>query len=150
MVVRASATMPFISPAVMLDGVPHLDGGCACKIPYEWAIDQGFEKIVVIKTREVAFRKPAEVNKAALRAYQKHPAFAERLANSNLDYNRQCDEIERLHAEGRILRIAPSVPVTVSRLESDMEKLGDLYWLGCADCLDALDELRLYLGAPSC
>lgn len=143
--IRASASMPFITPMVMVEGVPHLDGGCACKIPYQWALEQGFEKIVVIKTRHVDFRKPAEVNNAALYAYRKHPEFAERLANSNLDYNQQCDEIEELHAEGRILRIAPSAPVTVSRLEGDMEKLGDLYWLGCADCLDALDGIRAYL-----
>lgn len=145
--VRASATMPFISPAVMVEGTPHFDGGCACKIPYRWALDQGFEKIIVIKTRDVTYRKPAELNHAALRVYRSHPAFAEKLAASAFDYNRQCDEIERLHAEGRLLRFAPSVPVAVSRLEPDMEKLGDLYWLGCADCLDALDELRAYLSA---
>ena len=143
--VRASASMPFISPMVMVEGVPHLDGGCACKIPYRWALDQGFKKIVVIKTQHPDFRKPAEVNNAARYAYYKYPEFAERLANSNLDYNRQCDEIEELHAEGKILRIAPSVPVTVSRLENDLEKLGDLYWIGCADCLDALDSIRTYL-----
>ena len=143
--VRASASMPFISPMVMVEGVPHLDGGCACKIPYRWALDQGFKKIVVIKTQHPDFRKPAEVNNAARYAYYKYPEFAERLANSNLDYNRQCDEIEELHAEGKILRIAPSVPVTVSRLENDLEKLGDLYWIGCADCLDALDSIRAYL-----
>ena len=109
------------------------------------AVDQGFKKIVVIKTQHLDFRKPAEVNNAARYAYYKYPEFAERLANSNLDYNRQCDEIEELHAEGKILRIAPSVPVTVSRLENDLEKLGDLYWIGCADCLDALEDIRAYL-----
>ena len=145
--VRASATMPFISPMVMVDGVPHLDGGCACKIPYQWALDQGFQKIVVIKTREVEFRKPAEANQMALRVYHNYPEFAQRLADSALDYNRQCDDIERLHAEKRLLRIAPSVPVHVSRLESDLEKLGDLYWLGCADCLDSLELIGDYISA---
>ena len=145
--VRASATMPFISPAVRIDGIPHLDGGCACKIPYQWALDQGFDKIIVIKTQDVTYRKPAEVNRAAFHVYRNHRAFAQKLAYSALDYNRQCDDIERLHAEGRLLRIAPSAPVTVSRLESDMEKLGDLYWLGCADCLDALGQMHDYLRA---
>ena len=143
--VRASATMPFISPAVRIDGVPHLDGGCACKIPYQWALGQGFDKIIVVKTQDIAYRKPAEVNHTAFRVYRNHRAFAQKLAYSAFDYNRQCDDIERLHAEGRLMRIAPSAPVTVSRLESDMEKLGDLYWLGCADCLDAIDQMRDYL-----
>ena len=145
--VRASATMPFMSPAVMIDGTPYLDGGCACKIPYQWALDQGYRKIVVVKTQDASYRKPAEVNRAAFHVYRNRRAFAQKLAYSALDYNLQCDDIERLHAEGRLLRLAPSAPVTVSRLESDMEKLGDLYWLGCADAIDALDQIRAYIQA---
>ena len=56
-------------------------------------------------------------------------------------------EIERLHAEGRLFRIAPSRPVEVARVEKDVEKLGALYWHGYQDCLDLLDEMRSYLGA---
>jgi predicted patatin/cPLA2 family phospholipase len=55
--VRASATMPYISPMVMIDGVPYLDGGCSCKIPYEWALQKGFPKILVIRTREAVVRR---------------------------------------------------------------------------------------------
>ena len=68
--VRASATMPYISPMVDIGGVPYLDGGCACKIPYEWAIEQGFEKIVVLKTRELPFRKNPKTASAAHAAYR--------------------------------------------------------------------------------
>ena len=91
---RASATMPFISPVIMIDGVPYLDGGCACKIPYGWAMDQGFEKILVIRTREAAFRDKGRVRRkadalaeayvsrklpGAGRVYRTYPAFREQL-----------------------------------------------------------------------
>ena len=145
--VRASATMPFISPMVPIGEGLFLDGGCACKIPYQWALQNGYEKILVIRTREKEFRKPDRTVKAALRYYRDYPEFAGKLAASNRAYNHQCDEIERLHAEGRLLRLAPSETVTVSRVERDMEKLGDLYWLGYRDCLAQLDEIRSYLGA---
>ena len=56
------------------------------------------------------------------------------------------DEIEKLHGEGRLLRFAPSVPVTVSRLEKDLEKLGELYWLGWEDGIAALGQMKEYLG----
>ena len=144
--IRASATMPFISPMVMIDGTPYLDGGCSCKIPYRWALDQGYEKIVVIRTRDPSFRKKEKKISAALRFYRHYPAFAQKLADSAGDYNRQCDEIEKLHAEGRLLRFAPARPVTVSRIEGDMEKLGALYQLGWNDCMAALEEMRRYLG----
>ena len=146
--VRASATMPYMSPMVDIGGIPYLDGGCSCKIPYEWALDKGFAKIVVVRTRDAGFRKDGREHKAAFKAYRDYPAFASRLAMSDVDYNRQCDDIERLHEEGALLRIAPSQPVEVSRLESDVEKLGELYWLGWRDAANKLDEMIDYLLGP--
>ena len=144
--VRASATMPYISPMVNIDGEPFLDGGCTCKIAYRWALHQKYEKIVVIRTREAEFRKPQKVSRSALRVYRKYPAFAVKLARSNMAYNHQCDEIEELHREGRLLRIAPSKHVTVGRVEGNMEKLGDLYWNGYYDGYAKADEIRAYFG----
>ncbi len=144
--VRASATMPYISPMVTIDGTPYLDGGCACKIPYQWALDQGYEKIVVIRTREAAFRKKEKESTAAFKAYRRYPALARKLAENAKLYNFECDETEKLNAEGRLLRFAPSEPVRVSRIEGDMEKLGALYWLGWNDGLVATDSMREYLG----
>jgi len=143
--VRASATMPFISPMVKINHIPYLDGGCSCKIPYQWALDQEYKKIIVIRTREPSYRKKEKKSSAAFRLYHKYPEFAQKLTDSSRDYNRQCTEIEKLHAEGRLMRIAPSEPVTVSRIEGDMEKLGALYWLGWNDCISNLDQIRAYL-----
>ena len=142
---RASATMPYISPPVMLDGVPHLDGGCSCKIPYQWALDQGYRKIVVIRTREASFRKPVKGKSAAGRVYKKYPAFARTLSHDDEDYNRQCDELESLEKEGRMLVFCPSEKVEVGRVEKDMEKLGELYFLGYRDALASLPRIREYL-----
>ena len=92
---RASATMPFSSPAVMIDGVPYLDGGCSDAIPYRWALAQGYEKIVVLRTRDKAFRDKGRVLRradalaetyvkrklpGAGRVYRAYPAFAEQLS----------------------------------------------------------------------
>lgn len=142
---RASATMPLIAPMAYVDGVPYYDGACSCKIPYRWAIEQGFEKIVVIRTQDIAYRKPLKELNPAFRIYRDYPHFLEALSGVDALYNDQCDEIERLYVEGRLYRIAPSEPVTIGKLEGDVEKLGDLYWLGCYDCMEHLDELRAYL-----
>lgn len=147
--IRASASMPYISKPVMVDGIPCLDGGCCCKIPYQWALDSGFEKIVVVKTQHPSFRKRVKEKNSILakRVYRAYPEFAEALGRSAADYNRQCDEIERLQKEGRIFVIAPSKPVTVARLEKDMEKLGALYYLGYEDAKRQLDALLEYLNS---
>ena len=144
--VKASASMPFISPMVDVDGRPCLDGGCSCKIPYRWALDQGFNKIIVVRTKDPTFRRKVSKRRHRLHAYSKYPAFAKSLANSNRNYNHQCDEIEKLEKKGRLFVIAPSQKVTVSRLEGNMDKLGSLYWLGYNDMLNQLASLRNYLG----
>lgn len=144
--IRASATMPYISPMVMIDGEPYLDGACSCKIPYAWALERGFDKIIVLRTKEPEYRKEEPGSKAAYRFYRKYPEFADKLSHSNHDYNVQCDMIEKLHKEGRILRIAPSQKVTIGRMEKDLEKLGDLYWLGYNDCIEKIDEMHRFLG----
>lgn len=143
---RASATLPYLAPMVMIDGTPYLDGGCSLKIPYQWALDEGFEKILVIRTREPSFRKKKREDPLAEKVYRKYPALAQRIKTMNLEANREFEEVERLHEEGRVMRIAPSREVSVSRLERDMEKLGSLYWLGYGDAMDQMDRIRSYLG----
>jgi len=143
--VRASASMPYISRIVEVEGVPCLDGGCSVKIPYAWALEQQFAKIVVVKTRPADFRRKAGQESLPFRFYRRYPKLAQALAGSAERYNAQCDEIEELSAQGRIFVIQPSRPITVSRLEKDMEKLGELYDLGYQDTRSALAGLREYL-----
>lgn len=144
--VKASASLPFISPPVEVHGTLSMDGGCTNKVPFDWAIGEGFEKIVVVKTRERGFRKSEEEKHSARKVYRKHPVFAEAVDKNHLTYNRQLDELDRLEEEGRVFVIAPSEHVTVSRLESDMNKLGDLYYMGYEDAKKILPELKQYLG----
>ena len=144
--IKASASMPFISPMVDVDGKKCLDGGCSCAIPYRWAIDEGYDKIVVVKTHEHGFRiKDAKEKGSARKVYRRHQEFAKSLDESEVRYNAQYDEMDRLSEEGRIFLAEPSQPVTVARVEGDMEKLGELYWLGYNDGMKTLESLKKYL-----
>ena len=134
--------MPYISPMVDVDGTPCLDGGCSCKIPYKWALDEGYEKIVIVRTREPEYRKKVNGKGFPINPYNKYPEFSAKLEMSNSDYNRQCEKILELEKSGRVFVLYPSSKVTISRLEGDMEKLGALYWQGYNDTLDRLDMLR--------
>lgn len=144
--VRASATMPLLAPMVYIDGIPYLDGACSCKIPYAWALEQGYEKIVLIRTRDLSFRKEIKDVQLVRKVYRNYPELVQSISEVDTLYNRQCDEIEQLHEEGRLYRFAPSEPITIGKIEGDVERLGDLYWLGCYDCMTHIDELREYLG----
>ena len=146
MAMKATASMPFLSPMVEIDGHKYLDGGCSCNVPYQWAIDQGYEKIVVIKTHDGTYRNIDPKEKTtARRVYRRHQAFASVLDRRDIRYNGEYDELDRLAAEGRIFIIQPSEVVTVGRVEGNLEKLGELYWLGHKDAEASFDALREYL-----
>ena len=143
--VRASATVPFVSRPVVMHGVPYLDGGCSTKIPFEWAVDEGYKKIIVVKTREWEFvRDEAPLKKSRL-FYGKYPNFIHAMDTVNAKFNVMTEELKRLHNLGEIFVIAPSKPVTVTRFEKDIEKLGELYWLGYHDAEEQLEALQEYL-----
>ena len=143
--VRASATVPYVSRPVVIGGIPYLDGGCSTKIPYPWAVKEGFEKIIVVKTREWAYKRKEEPHKAAGILYRKYPKFKEAINKANADFNRMTEELFTEYNEGRIYVIAPSEPVEVTRFEGDVEKLGDLYWLGYNDTKKQIEEIKEYL-----
>ncbi|MBR2562426.1 MAG: patatin family protein [Eubacterium sp.] len=148
-VVRASATVPYLSKPVRIDNEEYLDGGCAVKIPLDYALDHGFEKIVVVRTRDRNYR--AEEKKISLPArmiYHSCPALLHSLADSAKRYNNMLDKIDSLEQEGRLFVIAPSEPVTISRFEGALEKLGELYWQGLLGAHQRIGELRRYLQLP--
>lgn len=146
--IRASASMPLLAPMVDLAGEPCLDGGCSVSIPYQKALDEGYDRIVVVTTREHGFRKP-QVAPAAARAYaryyRKYPALVKDLLEVPRRYARELDELDRLEACGDVFVIRPPKPVTVSRTEKDVRKLQALYNEGMDTCRRWWDALERYL-----
>lgn len=144
--VQASATVPFISKPVMIDGTPYLDGGCSVKIPYRWAKARDFKNIVVIRTRDRSYRKEEKSDDRMNNFfYKKYPAMIRSMHGANRRYNELLDLIDEDEKSGRIFVLAPKDPVTISRFEGDMEKLGDLYWRGYNETKERIPELKTYI-----
>lgn len=129
-IVRASSSLPFVSPITYVDGVPMLDGGIVDSIPVEYALRQGYDKAVAILTRNKGYRKKASRMPLAKVVYKKYPALSKALQERNAVYNRTMDLIETLEAEGKITVIRPLKPVDVGRMEKDTAKLRALYHEG--------------------
>ena len=129
-IVRASSSLPFVSPISYVDGVPMLDGGIADSIPVRYALSQGYERLVVILTRNKGYRKQNSEMRAVKVFYRKYPNLQKALSQRNAVYNQTMDLIERLEDEGRITVIRPIRPVEVGRMEKDTAKLTMLYQEG--------------------
>lgn len=145
---QASSSMPLASAMVEINNNHYLDGAVTTSIPVKWALEQGYEKVVVVLTRDKTYRKPMITNKMKKLyklAYHKYPKLIEKLNTMPERYNKLQEELLELEKEGKIFIIRPEKEVTVSRLEKDKEKLENLYKEGIAEAEKNLESLKEYL-----
>ncbi|MTK08328.1 MAG: patatin family protein [Hungatella sp.] len=146
--VKASSSIPILSRMISVEGKKYLDGGCSMPVAYQRAIDLGYEKIVLVLTREPGYRKPP-LDKWTKKGYERYfaplPRFLKALEDVPERYNRMQEEIDRLEKEGRIYVIRPDHHVTVQRTEQDKRKLEALYQEGRRLALEHMDSLKAYL-----
>ena len=129
-IVRASSSLPYVTKITYVDGVPMLDGGIADSIPVEYAKSQGYERMVVILTRNKGYRKNEKQLPVPKVIYRKYPELRKTLASRNAQYNRTMEMIEGLEEEGSLTVIRPVHPIEVDRMEKDTDKLRALYQEG--------------------
>lgn len=146
--IQASSSMPYYSRIVKVDGTPCLDGGCSVKVPYQWAIDEGFEKIIVVRTLPKDYMRPEDGNNDAFAKvfYRRYPEFVKVLRASAPRANAETEELKKLEKKGRIFLICPPADKKMHGMEGDMEELGSYYEQGRKDAKAALSALKEYLG----
>ena len=137
-IAKASSSLPYVCPVVMVDRMPMLDGGIVDSIPVERAMARGFGRCVVVLTRHRGYRKQGRNVKAPWFIYRRFPELRAALSRRSECYNRQLELVERLEDEGRILAIRPSGELEVNRLEDNTAKLTALYEEGYAQAEKAL------------
>ena len=141
---RASGSMPFVSKCVEYNGVKYLDGAMSDPIPLKKAIDDGYEKIIVVLTRIENYKKQKE-NLPYNLFYRKYTNFI-KIANKQFEiYNETLDLIKKYEKEERIIVLRPSRDLKIARVEKNLEKLKAIYELGINDSTLMLDKIKNYL-----
>lgn len=147
--VQASCSMPVLSKMITVEGRKYLDGGISLPIAYKRAMELGYEKVVVVLTRQHGYRKKP-VDRLTKHGYDRYfeplPELRAALEEVPERYNRMQEEMDELEADGKLFIIRPEFPVMVSRVEQDAEKLKALYAEGRRIGEERLEALREYLG----
>ena len=147
-VIRASASMPFVSQPVKIGGKLYLDGGVADSIPYKKAIEAGCDKNIVVLTQTRDYRKGTDRStKLFSKMYCRYPKVAEAMLARADKYNACLDELKELEKEGKVFIIAPEDTYGIGRAERNMDKLERLYDQGYNETRLLLPELKEYLEA---
>ncbi len=145
--IRASTSLPLVTPVVELDGHLYLDGGIADSVPVEHVLeDAGFDRAIVVLTQDRGYKKSAyEFMPAARARYGEYPYLLDALQTRHERYNEQREHIWAYEDAGRALVLAPQKPVTVKHVEHDAAKLLDLYIQGRQEAARQLDAIKEFL-----
>lgn len=131
-IVKASSSLPFVSPISYVDDEPMMDGGIADSIPLLRARAEGFDNNLVVLTRNRGYRKPEGGVFVPPLFYCRYPALRKAIKRRNALYNEQISFVEQQEMEGKLVVIRPERPIEVGRMERDTSKLLKLYDEGYA------------------
>lgn len=141
-VLKASSSLPFAAPEVYYKNHILLDGGVSDSVPIKKAKLDGFNKNVVILTRNRGYvKKPSKFAFLVKRKYPQYPRLQQALINRYRVYNETTRFLEEEEAKGNIIIIRPHQPVEVGRLERNPIKLEKLYEQGYNDGKKMLSKI---------
>ncbi|HHW7450192.1 patatin family protein [Pasteurella multocida subsp. multocida] len=144
-VLRATSAMPFVSKMVEINGQYYLDGGIADSIPLKKCQALGYDKIIVVLTRPLEYRKKPTPSWIFNLFYRDYPHLVEKLKTRYQNYNDTVEEIIRLNNNKDIFVIRPSHHLPISRIEKDVEKVQAMYDLGITDAKREMAALKAFL-----
>ncbi len=143
---RASASLPFFSKIVEIEGKKLLDGGICDSIPLKAVQQLGFDKNVVVLTRPLGYRKKPSFNRwLANIVYRKFPQFVKAILYRHNMYNNELDYINEQKKLGKTIVIQPSQQFKIARMEKDLNKVKAMYEMGRCDALAILEKVKAFI-----
>lgn len=144
---RASCSLPFLSETVEIEGEQYLDGGLSDSIPLAKAMEDGYQKNIVVLTRQEGYQKKKETISGMLGSlvYRKYPNLLNESKMRHMKYNQQLAFVEEQERLGNVFVFRPSNLFQINRLEKDPSKLSALYEQGYKDARRQAKELLCFL-----
>uniref|UniRef100_UPI0040567041 patatin-like phospholipase family protein n=1 Tax=Agathobacter sp. TaxID=2021311 RepID=UPI0040567041 len=142
---RASASLPYVSRIVEINGKKYLDGACTDSIPVKAFQKMGYKRNVVVLTRPAEYRKKESKNGLSKLVYRKYPKFVQALSQRYFIYNRTMERIARMEKEGSVFVIRPKKALQIGRFEKDPENVQRVYDIGYADAKVQMEALQKWL-----
>lgn len=147
-VLRASSALPTASKIVKINNKSYLDGGISDAIPIDKCFDLGYDKLIVVLTRDLNYRKDAlslNTIKKLKKKFKKYPKLVDTMVKRYKNYNDTIEKIIKLEKEGKIFVIRPSQGININLIERNKDKLQKVYDLGVSDCNKQINKLNKYL-----
>lgn len=142
---RATSAMPFVSKIVEFDNKKYLDGALADSIPVEKCKSLGYDKIIVVLTKHLGYKKKKRGTNLIKLGYRKYPNLVKTMQERYKNYNDTIEKIIDMENKKEIFVIRPSKNLKIKRIEKDGNKLQEGYDLGIEDTKKLIKQLKKYL-----
>jgi predicted patatin/cPLA2 family phospholipase len=140
--VRASSSIPLVSPIVEAGDRKLVDGGPSDSIPVRYSVESGFDKHIIVLTQHKGYeKKQNRLYPLCKLKLKKYPKLADSIKNRHIHYNESITFAENLESQKNAVIIRPKKPVEVSRFEKNPENLRKLYNEGYQDAKEKILEI---------
>ena len=112
-----SSMREIMSGGIEIDGKKYLDGGISDSIPVEKCKELGFDKIIVVLTRPIDYRKKKGYDLLTKIKYKKYPNLVNTINNRYINYNNCVEKIINMENKKEIFVIRPSKTIEMKRIE---------------------------------
>ncbi len=145
--IMASSALPVFCNPVTFLGKEYFDGGISDAIPFQRALKQGCDKVVVLLSKPRSFIKKPEAHKSIYsRVLKKYPKIIKDIDRRHIMYKNEIAKLKRLEAEGKLFVFAPSKNIKLDTFASDPVGEQKLYDLGLKDYDLRKEKLFRFLG----
>ena len=144
-VIRASASMPFVSQIVETEGFKLLDGGICDSVPVKKFMEMGYDRIIVVLTKPKGYIPKPNNPLLSKKKYKEYPNFVDALITRHIRYVENLRYVNEMEDNGEILVIRPSRKVNISRTEKNLARIWEMYDLGREDAKNRIDEVKQWL-----
>jgi len=145
---RATSAIPLVSRKIDVDGKKYLDGGVSDSIPIQKMEEMGYDKIIVVLTQPLDFKKKMITKKKQNMVnfvYKKYPNLIKTMFNRHNDYNETIDYIKKQEKNGKVFVIRPSKKLDIGVVERNPEKLEIIYQQGLKDGNKYMNKLKEFI-----
>lgn len=144
--VRASSSLPLMTPMVVWKKAAYLDGGLTDPIPFQRALEDGNDRVVAVLTRPQGYVKKKPDSFHAIKSvYKEFPQFVAAVKERPQVYNGQTAALTQLEGQGKAFVLRPSESIQMGRVRAKPEQVEALYQLGQKDARDNLPALKQFL-----
>ena len=145
---RATSALPLSSRIIKVDDKKYMDGAFSDAIPIDFIKTKGFDKLILILTRPITYRKeqmsPKRYKMVHFK-YRHYKNFLKAIDSWPKRYNQTVEKIIDMENKKEIFVIRPHKKIWTQLIERDPEKLQSFYDMGVQDTIKVINDLKKYL-----